>query len=432
MDVLEPETGKVKQYTLADGLAAAGTGVAIRDQGGNIWIGVTRGISKFTPEADRQPVPPPVFIGAVRVAGTEPRVSALGETEIAGMVLEPEQTNLQIDFYGLNLSSGDALRYQYKLDNADENWTPLPPGQRSVNLSLTAGSYKFLLRAVTLEGTASAVPASVSFTILRPIYKRWWFLVLLALVVVGLIYAVYSYRLRQLLALEKVRTRIATDLHDDIGASLSKIAILSEVVHQRVAPVAADNAEINEPLEEIAGTSRELVDSMSDIVWAINPDRDHLSDLIQRMRNLAGELTEYADIGLRVRLAGIEEDANLPLGADLRREIYLIFKETINNLVRHSACEMAEVAFAVEHDKLIVTVADDGQGFDAAAKANGANGATRGGNGLPNMQRRAANLGGSYEIESEPGKGTTVSLRVPLNTRLGGFSLKSLVRKTQT
>jgi signal transduction histidine kinase/ligand-binding sensor domain-containing protein len=430
MDVLEPDSGKVKQYTLADGLAAAGTGVGWRDGNGDIWLGVSRGLSRFTPEIDRPLVPPPVFIGAVRIAGKAQPISALGETEIAGLTLEPDQSNLQIDFYGLNLTSGDALRYQYKLEGADDDWITLPPEQRSVNLSRAAGNYKFLVRAVTLEGSMSVVPASVSFTILRPVWQRRWFLLLLALFVVGLIYLLYRYRLQKLLELEKVRTRIATDLHDDIGASLSKIAILSEVVHQRIAPVAPADAEINEPLEEIAGTSRELVDSMSDIVWAINPERDHLSDLIQRMRNLAGELTEFADIGLRVHLSGIEADANLPLGADLRREIYLIFKETINNLVRHSASEMAEVSFAVENDNLVITVKDDGQGFSTVTNGNGANGATRGGNGLPNMKRRAANLGGSYEIASEVGRGTTAVLRVPLQTRFGqGFSLKNLYRK---
>jgi ligand-binding sensor domain-containing protein/two-component sensor histidine kinase len=432
MDVLEPESGKVKQYTLADGLAAAGTGVGLRDKNGDIWLGVSRGLSRFTPEADRAPVPPPVFIGAVRVAGNEYPISALGETDISGLTLEPDQSNIQIDFYGLNLTSGDALRYQYRLDGVDADWTTIDDlKQRSVNLSRSAGSYKFLVRAVTLEGTTSAAPASVSFTILRPVWQRWWFLLILTLLIVGVIYLIYGYRLRKLLELEKVRTRIATDLHDDIGASLSKIAILSEVVHQRVAPVAPGNADINEPLEEIAGTSRELVDSMSDIVWAINPERDHLSDLIQRMRNLAGELTEYAEIGLRVRLAGIEEGADLPLGADLRREIYLIFKETLNNLVRHSKCEMAEITFAVEQNFLVLTVKDDGKGFVAASNGNGTNGATRGGNGLQNMHRRAANLGGSYEIASDVGKGTTAVLRVPLQTGFGrGFGWKTLARKT--
>jgi signal transduction histidine kinase/ligand-binding sensor domain-containing protein len=426
MDVLEPDTGKVKQYTLADGLAAAGTGVALRDARGDIWLGVNRGLSRFTPEADPPPVPPPVFIGGLRVAGREYPISALGETEISGLTLEPEQSNVQIDFYGLNLASGDALRYQYKLDDAGEEWSA-PTAERSINLIRSAGNYKFLVRAVTLEGTTSAVPASVSFTILRPVWQRWWFLLLAALAIVGAIYAIYRYRLRKLLELEKVRTRIATDLHDDIGASLSKIAILSEVVHQRVAPVAA-GAEINEPLEEIAGTSRELVDSMSDIVWAINPERDHLSDLIQRMRNLAGELTEYADIGLRVKLSGVEDDARLPLGADLRREVYLIFKETINNLVKHSAADTAEISFAVERDQLVITVTDDGKGFVTPANG-GANGGARGGNGLPNMRRRAAHLGGSYEIRTAPGKGTSAVLRVPLQSGLRAFGLKSLYRK---
>jgi signal transduction histidine kinase len=231
----------------------------------------------------------------------------------------------------------------------------------------------------------------------------------------------YRYRVAQIIQLERVRTRIATDLHDDIGASLSKIAILSEVVHQRVAPLAAADNQINEPLDVIAGTSREMVDSMSDIVWAINPTKDHLSDLIGRMRNLAGEMTELCDIGLRVHLSGIE-NKDLHLGTDLRREVYLIFKETINNLVKHAGCERVEVEFRLESDWLIIKVKDDGCGFDlkAISNSNGngsSNGATRGGNGLINMRRRAASLGGSYEIESSVGQGTTTTLRVPLKMK---------------
>jgi ligand-binding sensor domain-containing protein/two-component sensor histidine kinase len=426
MDVLEPETGKVKQYTLADGLAAAGTGIAIRAQNGNIWLGLSRGISRFTPEVDDAPIAPPVFIGKLRIAGKEESISALGETEISGLTLDSDQRDIQIDFYGLNLTSGDALRYQYKIDGAGEdNWSEAST-QRSVNLNLSPGNYKFLVRAVTLEGTMSVAPATVSFKILRPFWQRWWFVLILTLFIVFVIYQLYRYRLKRLVELEKVRTRIATDLHDDIGASLSKIAILSEVVHQRIAPVAAESREINEPLEEIAGTSRELVDSMSDIVWAINPERDHLSDLMQRMRNLAGEMTELADIGLRVNSNGIETIGEMPLGADLRREIYLIFKETVNNLVKHSACEMVEIDFRRENDELVISVKDDGKGFKVSENGNNGN---RGGNGLTNMRRRAVNLGGSYEIASEIGEGANAVLRVPLHVRMSVFSLKNLYRK---
>lgn len=431
VDRYEPETGRIKHYTTADGLASNHFTGALRDGNGNLWFATSNGVSRLIPEPERQFAPPPIFINGLRIADRNYPISELGETNLQDIELSPDRNQLEASFVSPNFSASGNLRYQYKLEGSDTDWREAADRRTVTFASLSAGNYRFLVRAVNSGGTVSENSAVISFKVLPPVWQRWWFLLLAAFAISGIVYLIYRYRLKQLLELEKVRTRIATDLHDDIGASLSKIAILSEVVHQRVAPVAPDDAEINEPLEEIAGTSRELVDSMSDIVWAINPERDHLSDLIQRMRNLAGEMTELADIGLRVHLSGIETDADLPLGADLRREIYLIFKETINNLVKHSACEMAEISFAIENDALIISVKDDGKGFSVPANGNGtsAAGTTRGGNGLPNIKRRAANLGGSYEISSEIGKGTTAVLRVPLQTGLRGFSLKSLYWK---
>jgi ligand-binding sensor domain-containing protein/signal transduction histidine kinase len=420
---LNLQSGRVKTFTKADGLPENVITLCRRDTGGALWFGTSNGLARYVPIAEEQSQAPPIFLSGLRVNGAAiKKLSELGETEVKNLDLDSDQRQIQIDFFALGFGTGETLRYQYKLNN--EDWSA-PNEQRTVNLDRPSGSYVFQVRAVNADGVTSEIPASVSFTIAQPIVQRLWFRVFLALLIVGIIFLLYRYRLRQLLELEKVRTRIATDLHDDIGASLSKIAILSEVVHQRV----PNSVEINEPLEEIAGTSRELVDSMSDIVWAINPERDHLADLIQRMRSLAGELTEFADIGLRVKLAGIEEDADLPLGADLRREIYLIFKETINNLVKHSGCEMAEVSFGIEKDFLVISVKDDGRGFTVSTDGNG-NGheATRGGNGLPNMKRRAANMKGSYEINSEIGKGTIVVLRVPLQTGFRGFGLRNFYR----
>jgi signal transduction histidine kinase/ligand-binding sensor domain-containing protein len=429
VDRITPGSGQIKHYTTNDGLAGDFVSTVFRASDGALWFGTPTGLSRLIPKPEIKTAAPPVWLSGLRVAGESRMVSELGSAAISNLALAPAQNNLQIDFFGIDFKASESLRYQYLLEGADKDWSA-PTDQRTVNYAnLSSGNYRFLVRAVNAYGLTSENPASISFTIARPVWQRWWFLLLLAMTVGGLIYLVYSYRLKRLVELEKVRTRIATDLHDDIGASLSKIAILSEVVHQRVAPVAPDDAEINEPLEEIAGTSRELVDSMSDIVWAINPERDHLSDLIQRMRSLAGELTEFAEIGFRVKLSGIEEDSDLPLGADLRREIYLIFKETINNLVKHAGCDWAQIEFRLEADEFMFIVKDDGQGF--AVPANGAHesNGTRGGNGLPNMKRRAANMNGSYQIASEPGKGTTVVLRVPLQKGFRGFSLRTFYRK---
>lgn len=415
---LDLETGRVKVFTKADGLPENIVTQCKRDANGALWFGTSQGLARYVPVAAEQSKPPPIFLSDLRVNGvTIKKLSALGETTIKNLDFASEQRQIQVDFFALGFGTGEALRYQYKLEAIDAEWSA-PSEQRTVSLNLSPGEYQFLVRAVNADGIVSENPAALSFTIARPVWLRWWFLILLTLVIAGLIYLIYSYRLKRLLELEKVRTRIATDLHDDIGSSLSQIAILSEIARHK--------GGANEPLDLIADTSREMVDSMADIIWAINPRRDNLNDLIGRMRNLASEMTEFTDINLRFNLSGVESEDSLQLGADLRREIYLIFKETVNNLVKHADCKRAEIEFRLEADVFSIVVNDDGKGFDITL--NGEDSA-RGRNGLINMRRRAANLGGNYEIESGAGKGTTATLRVPLKSKFRGFGLKKFLSR---
>jgi signal transduction histidine kinase len=261
------------------------------------------------------------------------------------------------------------------------------------------------VRAINAEGVASENPARVSFAIARPIWQRCWFLLLIATAIALTSYVVYRYRVAQLLKLERVRTRIASDLHDDIGSSLSQIAILSEVARHK----SGDNGAA-EPLRRIADTSRDMVDSMSDIVWAINPQKDHLSDVIHRMRRFAGDTFDSTDIAYRFEFDEATHDVSL--GADLRRETYLIFKECVNNIAKHSNADNVNISVNVVGSSLVVTIADDGLGFDVAKTLGGeSNG--YGGNGLFNMKKRAERLGGEFAIESTTGAGTTIRFEVP-------------------
>jgi two-component sensor histidine kinase len=324
-----------------------------------------------------------------------------------------DRNNLQIDFLSISTGGSDAsTRYQYRLEGVDADWSK-PTTERSVTLAnLSPGTYLFQVRALNAAGSFSPEPAEVAFIVLRPLWQQWWFLLAAAAAVGLAIYALYHYRVRQLLHLEQVRTRIATDLHDDIGASLSQIAILSEVVQQRISSENGAAQAAGEPLKVIAGTSREIVDAMSDIVWAINPQKDHLSDLVHRMRRFASDTLESCDIGYGFRAP--EHLRDIALGADFRREIYLIFKECINNLVKHSRASRALIDLRLESNFLIVEVEDDGVGFDAAAEMASGGRDRLGGNGLMNMRRRAENLGGSFHIESEKGRGTRATLRLPV------------------
>jgi len=229
---------------------------------------------------------------------------------------------------------------------------------------------------------------------------------LVASVVAILIYIVYRSRLRRLLELERVRTRIATDLHDDIGSSLSQIAILSEVVRQKVGGGAVDK-----PLNMIADTSREMVDSMSDIVWAINPEKDHLFDLVQRMRRFASDILEAR--GIELSFNADEAHRAISLGVDTRREIYFVFKECINNAAKHSDANRVDVHVTLEARQLLVKVSDNGKGIDPSR----ANGDGPGGNGLVSMRRRTEHLGGVFEVVTNLGRGVSITIRVPTKER---------------
>jgi signal transduction histidine kinase len=207
-----------------------------------------------------------------------------------------------------------------------------------------------------------------------------------------------------LVELERVRTRIATDLHDDIGANLSLIAMVSEVARLRSHE---DDPQARESLSLISETSRELIDSMGDIVWAVNPSKDHLRDLTKKMRRFASDLFSARNISVRFQAPGEEHD--MKLGTDTRRELFLIFKEGVNNIARHSGCTEAGIELQAGAGWLMLKLMDNGKGFDVAKESEGS--------GLASMRKRAARLGGRLDIVSHNGEGTTLTLRVPLGRR---------------
>lgn len=402
LDQLDLETKRVRHYTKAEGLASSAVTVAFRDRLGALWFGTDLGLSRLIPGPDPpKQQPPPILISGLRIAGASFAISALGETEVSGPTLNPTQNQLSIDFVGLGFAAGEALRYQYRLAGTDPDWSA-PTDQRTINYAgLSPGKYQFMVRAVTADGSISPTPATITFTILPPLWQRWWFVTLVVLTFGLGAAAIYRYRVRRLIELERVRTRIATDLHDDIGSGLSRIAILSEVARHQV----SKEAPTGELLAVIAGASRDLVDSMSDIVWAINPNKDQLSDLVQRMRRFASDLFTACNIEFRFNAPGDEQ--TLKIGTDLRRQVFLVFKEAVNNVARHSGCTEAEIEVRIENNWLTMKVADNGPGFDPAQLSEG--------QGLTSMRARAKELDGELQITSNDGRGTTILLNVPLS-----------------
>ena len=401
LERLDPLSGRIKHFTVADGLAPGLFLAALRDRQGVLWFGISGGLARLAPVAETLTTPPPVLISGVRVSGVPQLVSALGERETALPDLAPGRNQLQIDFLALGFAPGEVLRYQYRLDGAGADWSELGEQRTVTYAGLGPGRYRFTVRAVNSDGIASDHPAVITFTVLQPVWLRWWFLALSVIAVGLMIGAVYRYRVARLLEIANMRTRIATDLHDDIGANLTRIALLSEVASR--APGAEPAGRADGSLSSIARIARESVSSMSDIVWAINPKRESLLDLTRRMRQHADEVFSLRDIELRFK--GPSADS-LKLGMDVRRDLLLIFKEAVNNCARHSRCERVEIDLHVGGGRLVLSVVDHGVGFDPSTENEG--------QGLRSMQRRAHSLNGGLEITSGPGEGTAITLNIPI------------------
>ena len=405
IDRLDLQTGRIKHYTTADGLPVGVMLATLRDRTGALWFNFSTGLARLAPEPDAPTLQPPILITSLRIAGQMQPISALGQVEIAPLELGANKNQLQVDFVALGFSPGEGLRYQYKLEGASDEWSQLTGG-RTVNFSnLAPGTYRFLARAINADNVLSETPASLSFTILPPVWQRWWFISSTALLLGLAAYALYRYRVTRLLQLEQVRTRIAADLHDDIGSSLSQISVLSEVLRNQLK---APEALVSRNLSLINRVSQEALESMSDIVWAINPQQDHLSDLLRRMRRVTSETLPTRDIDFEFKAPAV--GLELRLGADIRRQVFLMFKEVINNLVRHSRCTRAHITLKIEGSLLTLTVADNGNGFDQDEVTDG--------NGLVSLHRRARSLGGETVVSSNKGEGTTISIKVPHSRQL--------------
>jgi signal transduction histidine kinase/ligand-binding sensor domain-containing protein len=401
LDRFDPSVNQWTHFTTEDGLAGNIIYKVLSDRNGFVWVASEGGVSRFDPRKEKKVNhPPPIYFSHLQVAGEAVRLAESGIESIPARELTATQNNLTIAFVAPTYQNVSELLYQYKLEGLSLQWSA-PTPERSVTFgSLAPGEYRFLVRAVGKNGVTSPQMAVFEFRILPPIYLRWWFIAA-SLLLAGLaIYSFYRLRVSRLLEMERTRTRIAADLHDDIGANLTKISILTEVAHQQLGLV---NKVADDTLLSIATISRESAASMRDIIWAINPKRDRLLDLSRRMRGFATDIFTSRDIEFRFSVA--DGDQELKLGPEMRRDIFLIFKEAINNIVRHAECKKAEIELYVKHQQLVLRVSDDGKGFLVTENGDG--------HGFTSMRRRAENCGGGLEIISHPGRGTTIRLIVP-------------------
>jgi signal transduction histidine kinase/ligand-binding sensor domain-containing protein len=395
---LDPASGGVRRFSTFEGLPRGNIDSLAAAQDGSLLLRAGRTLARLAPSRHvSDDLPPRCLFSNVAVGGRPIPLPESGLERVESVDVLPSQNTVDIEFVGLSPRLGEPLTYEYRLDGVSQQWTRAI--QRRVTYAgLAPGRYTFEVRAAAASRTAVSAPATVAFTVLPPWYRSWWFLAIVASAAAAAGYAGHRARLARALHTERLRSRIATDLHDDIGSSLSQIAILAEVARRR-AGVAAPG--VAEPLASIATTSRDLVDAMSDIVWAVNPRTDTLGDLTRRMHRFAAEILGGADIELT--FSAPPSDVDMKLGADLRRELYLILKESVNNIARHSGATQATVDLTLARHELTLTISDNGRGFDPGVSVDG--------NGIASMRKRAATFGGDFTIDSGPGQGTRVSLR---------------------
>jgi len=313
--------------------------------------------------------------------------------------------HLKVDYFALPFVPGDDVRYAYRLVGAADGWTECGSRRTVTYANLAPGRYRFEVRATDSHGAGSPTPAHFDLIVPPPFWRTPWFLGLTLLLTTCAGWLLHRTRLARALAVERLRTRIATDLHDDIGSNLSHMAILSEVTLKR----SVRGSDTVEGLRRIAEVARESIDTMSDIVWAIDPDRDRLGDLVNRMRRFVNDLVATRSID--VTFTAPSDGLDLGLAADTKRQLYRVFKESLNNAVRHSDCSAIEVELSMADSTLRLAIRDDGRGFDSREIEPG--------QGLDSIRRRAESAGGRLRVRSSPGQGTEIRMEIP-RQRHGG------------
>ena len=406
-----PGTRTFRNYDVKDGLQGNefNQGSHFRSPRGELFVGGINGFNAFFPDSIHDnPHIPPVVLTSFKVFD-RPIVLNESVTSVRSIGLSYEQNFFSFEFVALNYTSPDKNRYAYMLEGLDPDWVLAGTRRYASYTNLDPGGYTLRVKGSNNDGLWNEEGIAVSIVIVPPYWRTWWFRTLVMLSVATVLFLMYRYRVRKLLEIERIRASIATDLHDDIGSTLTEIALFSDVGLREVRSNAThkgdtDLQKISALLEDIGHTSRGLIDAMNDIVWSIDPKNDSFDFLLLRMKSHASRIMEAKGINYEIAIPEELSALKLPLG--FRRRFFLIFKEAINNIIRHAHPTKVLLTVQREADLLVLSIADNGTGFNPAVPGTG--------NGLRNMQERAAALNGSLSISSSEGRGTTITLRAAI------------------
>lgn len=316
---------------------------------------------------------------------------------------------ITIEFAAPSFSGSKPVQYQYMLSGLSNNWIDIGTENKVSFSNLSGGDYEFSVKATNKHGVWYEKAAKIRITIIPPLWQRWWFFVVCAMAVSGIVSWVYWYRINELVKRQAIRNKIAQDLHDNIGSTLSSISVYSQVA--KIYRQQQKDQQLQEALEKISETSSDMISEMSDIVWTINPRNDNMEMMMQRMISFAKPL--LAAKSMELHFTYDAHISSLNPGMEQRKNFYLIFKETVNNALKYSGAKNLYVTVKMKHHHVLMTVKDDGAGFDTASIHKKA-AQSLSGNGLQNILTRAKEMNGHCEISSAPGEGTIINLRFPV------------------
>ena len=313
------------------------------------------------------------------------------------IVLPYNEDMISFEFASMDFTSPGQNLYRYRLSGFDHDWIQAGNVHIATYTNLNPGTYTFTVLGSNSDGIWNEKGKSIQLIILPPWYMTWWFRISVAILIIGLLYAFYRYRLNQALKLQIIRNRIAQDLHDEIGSNLSNISIFSTVGKSKV----NNPQEVNSLFSMISDYTQTSMDAMGDIVWMINSRNDRFENIIVRMRTQAAEIFEATNAELELNF---DERLNeIKMGMEERKNFYLLYKEALNNIAKYAKCKKVMIDMQMNSSNVYLTIADDGRGFDMNSERHG--------NGLINMKKRAAVLRGKLNIDSSPGNGTVLTLQ---------------------
>jgi len=388
---------RVRVYDRADGVGNLefNRRSRYRAADGTIYLGGMNGVTVFHPDAIRDnPYVPPVVVTAVRRLG-DGGERAIDPRDLERVELEPGTSEVTFSFTALSFTRAERNHYAYKLEGLDDEWVDGGTGRSARYTNVPPGSYLFRVRASNNDGVWNETGPSLPVVLRPAFWQTWWFRLLVLAAIAALLAWAYRFRVRRLIELERVRLRIAGDLHDQLGSELSGIALAASRVAAKEYLEEGDRRR----LEDVRSSSVQATQDLRDIVWYVNPDHDGLHSMEARMRSAAAMLLEGLEARFEIELPGDGRGLDMVT----RRNLYLIYKELLTNVARHARAQRVRIRLLARDRDVLLEVEDDGEGFDLAVPSDGS--------GLASARRRAAQMRARLDLDSRPGEGTRVRLR---------------------